>query len=112
MRSLLAGLVCVGVLSGCGGGGGVPPVSESPEPRRSPEAEVSRTPSRAPVVRVPRGVRASYVVFDRAAGRAEAARRPRQTVRSAAVAKILSALDHMADDEASAADRVIRRVAL
>lgn len=112
MRSLLAGLVCVGVLSGCGGGGGVPPVSESPEPRRSPEAEVSRTPSRAPVVRVPRGVRASYVVFDRAAGRVVAERRPRQTFRSASLVKILIALDHMAENRVSAADRELLRVML
>ena len=112
MRSLLAGLVCVGVLSGCGGGGGVPPVSESPEPRRSPEAEVSRTPSRAPVVRVPRGVRASYVVFDRAAGRVVVERRPRQTFRSASLVKILIALDHMAENRVSAADRELLRVML
>jgi hypothetical protein len=95
LRVVLAGVVCLGLVCGCGGGGGARPVSGSPEPR------VSKTP----VVRVPAGVRASYEVFDRAAGRVVAARATRRTFRSASVVKILIALDYMDRHAVSAADR-------
>ncbi|WP_149264433.1 hypothetical protein [Actinomadura sp. K4S16] len=71
----------------------------------SPEPRVSETPSKAPVVRVPAGVRASYEVFDRAAGRVVVARATRRTFRSASVVKILIALDYMDRHAVSAADR-------
>ncbi|WP_185023919.1 hypothetical protein [Actinomadura coerulea] len=79
-------------------------MSGSPEPEGS-VPRVSEVPSKAPVVRVPAGVRASYVVFDRAAGRVVVARAARRTFRSASVVKILIALDYMDRHEVSAADR-------
>ncbi|WP_243722866.1 hypothetical protein [Actinomadura sp. 7K507] len=80
-------------------------MSESPEAART-TPEVSRTPAK-PVVRVPEGVRASYVVFDRAAGRVVVERRPRQTYRSASLVKILMALDYMQEHRVSADDRAL-----
>lgn len=101
-RAGLAGVVSVGLVCGCGGGGGARAVSESP--RRA----VSRAPE-APrsVVRVPDGVRASYVVFDQE--RVVLERRARQVFRSASVVKILLALDYMREHEVSAADRALLR---
>ena len=61
----------------------------------------------APVVRVPEGVRASYVVFDRGAGRVVLERGARRTFRSASVVKILIALDFLERHRASAADRAL-----
>ncbi|WP_433468967.1 hypothetical protein [Spirillospora sp. CA-128828] len=58
-------------------------------------------------MRVPAGVLASYVVFDRKAGRVVLERRPRQTFRSASVVKILIALDYLDRHAASAADRAL-----
>ncbi|MFI0373463.1 hypothetical protein ACH35V_36870 [Actinomadura sp. 1N219] len=63
-------------------------------------------------MRVPDGVRTSYVVFDRVAGRVVAERRPRQVFRSASVVKILVALDYMQGREVSAADRKLLGVML
>ncbi|WP_246179125.1 hypothetical protein [Actinomadura decatromicini] len=75
----------------------------------SPEA--SKTSGRKPpVVRVPRGVRVSYAVFER--GRVVAERRSRQTFRSASVVKILIALDYLERHRASAADRALLQVML
>ena len=71
----------------------------------SPEA--SRTPERRPVVRVPRGVRASYMVVDRVSGRVVVEREPRRVFRSASVVKILLALDYMERHEVSAGDRAL-----
>ncbi|WUI03891.1 hypothetical protein OHR68_19510 [Spirillospora sp. NBC_00431] len=82
-------------------------MSESPEAPRTVAPEVSR-----PGVRVPAGVRASYVVFDRAAGRVVVERRARQVFRSASVVKILLALDYMQGHEVSAADRKLLGVML
>lgn len=84
-------------------------MSESPEPPRTSARapEVSR-----PVVRVPDGVRASYVVFDRKAGRVVVERRARQVFRSASVVKVLLALDYMQEHEVSAADRKLLGVML
>jgi hypothetical protein len=56
-------------------------------------------------VRVQAGVRASYAVFDRRAGRVVLERRAGQTFRSASVVKILIALDHM--DRVPEADRAL-----
>ncbi|MFI6521430.1 hypothetical protein ACIBF1_38170 [Spirillospora sp. NPDC050679] len=69
----------------------------------------SRAPaSRAPVkVKVPAGVRASYVVFDRDAGRVVLEHRPHQTFRPASVVKILIALDHLRGRRGAAGDRVL-----
>ncbi len=100
LRVVLAGVVGLGLVCGCGDGGGARPVSSG-----SPEPRVSETPSKAPVVRVPAGVRASYEVFDRAAGRVVVARATRRTFRSASVVKILIALDYMDRHAVSAADR-------
>jgi hypothetical protein len=108
LRAVLAGVVCLGLVCGCGDGGGARSVSGSPEPTKSaPEPEVSVTPSKAPVVRVPAGVRASYMVFDRKAGRVVLERRASQTYRSASVVKILIALDYMDRHRVSAADRAL-----
>ncbi|HEY8478334.1 MAG TPA: hypothetical protein VIL71_00760 [Spirillospora sp.] len=88
-------------------------MSESPEASRPavPEGTAKATPSRA-VVRVPRGVRASYVVFDRAAGRVVVQRRPRQVFRSASLVKILIALDHLREHRVTDRDRALMRVML
>lgn len=75
---------------------------------KSPDASKKSAPR--PVVRVPRGVRASYVVFDH--GRVVAERGARQVFRSASVVKILIALDYLERHEASAADRALLRVML
>ncbi|MFA1544247.1 hypothetical protein [Actinomadura monticuli] len=76
-------------------------MSASPEP----ETPKATRASDAPVVRVPAGVRASYVVFDRRAGRVVLQRGARRTFRSASVVKILIALDFLERHRASAADR-------
>ncbi|GAA0591390.1 hypothetical protein GCM10009546_62280 [Actinomadura livida] len=68
-------------------------------------------PSRA-VVRVPAGVRASYVVFDRGAGRVVVERGPRQTFRSASLVKILIALDHLRERRVSVRDRELLGIML
>lgn len=60
-------------------------------------------------MRVPEGVRASFVVFDRAAGRVVVERRPRQVFRSASLVKILMALDYMRERRVSAEDRALMR---
>ncbi|MGP4029168.1 hypothetical protein [Actinomadura sp. 3N407] len=73
----------------------------------SPEAGRSASKGSRAVVRVPEGVRASFVVFDRAAGRVVVERRPRQTFRSASLVKILMALDHMREHRVSADDRAL-----
>ncbi|MFI0483558.1 hypothetical protein [Actinomadura sp. 9N215] len=78
----------------------------------SPEASVRGSERSRPAVRVPDGVRASYVVFDRAAGRVVVERRPRQVFRSASVVKILLALDYLQGREVSAADRKLLGVML
>lgn len=104
LRAVLAGVLGLGLVCGCGDGGGARAVSGSPEPERS-VPRVSEAPSKAPVVRVPVGVRASYEVFDRAAGRVVVARATRRTFRSASVVKILIAVDYMDRHEVSAADR-------
>ncbi|SFP66378.1 hypothetical protein SAMN04489713_11655 [Actinomadura madurae] len=100
LRAVLAGVVCLGLVCGCGGG--ARRVSGSPEPTRS-----KARPSKAPVVRVPAGVRASYMVFDRRAGRVVLERRAAQTYRSASVVKILIALDYLRRHRMSAADRAL-----
>ncbi|WP_067462105.1 hypothetical protein [Actinomadura macra] len=65
--------------------------------------------SRAPVprVRVPAGVRAAYVVFDRKRGRVVLQRGARWTFRSASVVKVLLALDYLREHEVSAGDRAL-----
>ncbi|MEU5991220.1 hypothetical protein ABZ806_19815 [Spirillospora sp. NPDC047418] len=79
----------------------------------SPESGAAEVPGadasapEAPVVRVPEGVRASYAVFDRKAGRVVLEREPRRTFRSASVVKILIALDFLERHRASAADRAL-----
>ncbi|GAA1825607.1 hypothetical protein GCM10009735_70880 [Actinomadura chokoriensis] len=69
--------------------------------------EAARPGESAPAVRVPEGVRASFVVFDRGAGRVVVEREPRRTFRSASVVKILIALDFMERHRVSAADRAL-----
>lgn len=96
------GAVCLGLVCGCGAGGGARSVSGSPEVPRA----VARVPE-ASAVRVPDGVRASYVVFDRAAGRVVAERDARRVFRSASVVKILLALDYMREHRVSAGDRAL-----
>lgn len=103
LRAGLAAIVCLGLVCGCGDGGGAGPVSGSPD-AETPEA--SAETSRA-VVRVPDGVRASYMVFDRAAGRVVLERQPRRTFRSASVVKILLVLDYLREHEVSADDRAL-----
>ncbi|XRQ16177.1 hypothetical protein ACN3XK_36500 [Actinomadura welshii] len=61
---------------------------------------------------MPAGVRASYVVFDRVAGRVVVERKARQTFRSASLVKILMALDYMQENRVSADDRALMRVML
>lgn len=63
--------------------------------------------SSTPRVRVPVGVRASWVVFDLKLGRVVREHRPRQTFRSASVVKILVALDYMWEHRVTAADRAL-----
>ncbi|MEO3828307.1 hypothetical protein [Actinomadura sp. B10D3] len=58
-------------------------------------------------MRVPAGVRAAYMVFDRRAGRVVLERRGAQTYRSASVVKILIALDYLGRHRMSAADRAL-----
>lgn len=104
LRGLLAGVVCAGVVSGCGGG--ARPVSEPEAAKGSETPEAPKaTESARPVVRVPAGVRASYVVFDRKARRVVLEREARRTFRSASVVKILIALDYLERHRVSAADR-------
>ena len=108
VRAVLGGVLCVGLVCGCGGGGGGAggegrTVSGSPEPEASKATEASK----APVVRVPAGVRASYVVFDRRAGRVVLERGAKRTFRSASVVKILIALDYLQRHRASAGDRAL-----
>ncbi|MFB4307268.1 hypothetical protein [Actinomadura sp. GTD37] len=76
-------------------------MSGSPEPGEPKATEASK----APVVRVPAGVLASYAVFDRGAGRVVLEREARRTFRSASVVKILIAVDYLERHRASAADR-------
>ena len=57
-------------------------------------------------VEVPAGVRASWAVFDLAAGRAVAERRPAEVFRSASVVKVLMALDFLRGRVLEARDRV------
>lgn len=104
LRAVAGGVLCLGLACGCGGGeGGARTVSRSPEPEVPKATEASK----APVVRVPAGVRASYVVFDRGAGRVVLERGAKRTFRSASVVKILIALDYLERHRASAADRAL-----
>ncbi|XVQ14311.1 hypothetical protein ACQP1W_17755 [Spirillospora sp. CA-255316] len=67
-------------------------------------------PQAEPLVRVPAGVRAGYVVYDRERGKVLLHDGARQTFRSASVVKILIALDHLrGKTEVPAADLAMLR---
>ncbi|MGI5320863.1 hypothetical protein [Actinomadura nitritigenes] len=63
-------------------------------------------------VEVPAGVRTSWAVFDLAAGRAVAERRPAEVFRSASVVKVLMALDFLRRRVVGARDRELVAVML
>src|SRR5437868_4858709 len=104
---LTGALVC-----GCGAepsSRGMAPVETSPG--KSTAAGSPRV-TLAPRVRVPAGVRASYVVFDRKLGRVVLQRGPRWTFRSASVVKLLLVLDYLREHEVTAGDRALLGVML
>lgn len=91
-RVLVAMAVGLAGLGGCASGEdgpGAGPGSASGSPR------VAVTPRERVVVRVPKGVRAGYMVFDRAAGKVTLQHNAHGTVRSASVVKILIAVDYL-----------------
>ncbi|WP_235018362.1 D-alanyl-D-alanine carboxypeptidase family protein [Thermomonospora echinospora] len=97
LRGLVALSVAVLGMGMCG-------CTEKGEPHAGPggvakagttRPEPSRTVGRRVVPRVPKGVRAGYMVFDRETGKVTAQHNAHGTVRSASVVKILIALDHL-----------------
>ncbi|MUN38974.1 hypothetical protein GNZ18_20540 [Actinomadura sp. NEAU-AAG5] len=104
----MAGLVvlaCGCQADGPSGGGGATAGGSPRVTGESPSAGTASPRARPPAVKVPAGVRASYVVFDRKLGRVVLRRETRRTYRSASVVKILLALDYMREHRVSAADR-------
>lgn len=101
-RGLVFSVAVVLAVGGCTTGGGEsrvgqsPPVVETTAGSGAPGAVPSASERRRRVVpRVPAGVWAGYMVFDRAAGKVTVRRDAHQTVRSASVVKILIALDYL-----------------
>ncbi|REF00030.1 hypothetical protein [Thermomonospora umbrina] len=112
-RVLVAVTVAVVGVGGCaaGGGGSEAGPGRGGGPAASVSPEASKAAVRRP--RIPRGVRAGYMVFDRKIGKVTAHHDAHGTVRSASVVKILIAVDHLeargAGRGVSAGDRALLR---
>jgi hypothetical protein len=93
LEAMAAGLAGLG---GCASGEGGPEAGPGRETGRAPASpRGSVTPRERVAVRVPKGVRAGYMVFDRASGKVALQHNAHGTVRSASVVKILIAVDYL-----------------
>lgn len=91
------------IIAGCGGSAdvpvpeisdGSPPMTGSAAPT-SPEPTVTQRSEVTAKPKVPAGMTASYVVFDRESGRTTARLRSRRVYRSASLVKLLIVLDYL-----------------